>query len=1006
MSLFDKWTGRVSGFLDDVLLPDDLRTTLKRAQKALRDEEHAEALRLLDLIEAARPGLGRVAELRGLALLGLERWPEASEALRRAATQRAAPRTLRYLSLALEGAGDHRAARDVLREALHHDPAPEERFDIHRALARLHKAMNRGDKATRELRKALRVAQQAPPDELPLREAASALAEALQDEGDPAQARQVLEEVFGDALRPPLALEGMEDSTLRALARLFLHERQPQLALDCRQALLARHPEEPQAMLELGRAALESQQAQRALEALQGAAALDPALPGLHTLLGRAQLALGQPQEALLHLEEARKRDGRDSQARLASAWATLELARQQEQPEQARTLATSAEDMFHAARSHLSGGEAEVLHGIGASRWLRGDAMGARRILRAAVDEGAGPRAWLALAQAQLDSAGAADAVATLGQLLQHPDGHDGELGASGRALLERAQQALAAPLPLPAPGARDLRALTVGLQAMQEHIAQAPRLHALLPQAQQALRALDTPLEIAVVGEFNAGKSTLVNAILGEEVVPMGVLPTTAHIQVMRYGPRRVAQLHRKDGSVEEVSFKDVKRAVKRDDRARTIDHIEYLYPHPDLRRVHIWDTPGFNALDPDHEKHAQDALARAQAILWLLDANQALSDSEWQLLDKIPAARERLVVVLNKVDSLGQGESRQQALEQVLGHVRPPLEGRCLGLLHLSGLEGLKARRDEDQALLESSGMAALELFLRDEVFDRAARFKAVDADRALGQLCREVQALSQQLQAALEGRQEHLRGLYQGIDVEESNLTRQALPHARQRLADGLDVLISILAREVEEAMHPGAGLVDALLTRMELDQEDVSFVLRLMQERFEDLLSRSRDRILSAALEAEQRLADGADALIAAAPPQDASALQSRLRVWLDQARQHRLALEQQTYVRWRAFTAGRTTAPGAHDLVRRAARRDIQPEARRDALRSLLPEVDAALVAGLQTWIQEYFAAARRFCDTLRGDLQIMAIEARALRSGLELRQTDQTDRAQDAPDT
>jgi hypothetical protein len=108
-----------------------------------------------------------------------------------------------------------------------------------------------------------------------------------------------------------------------------------------------------------------------------------------------------------------------------------------------------------------------------------------------------------------------------------------------------------------------------------------------------------------------------------------------------------------------------------------------------------------------------------------------------------------------------------------------------------------------------------------------------------------------------------------------------------------------------------------------------------------------------------------------------------------------------MALEQQTYLRWRAFTQGRTTAPGASELVRRAARRDIQPGARRDALRSLLPEVDAALTAGLQTWIQEYFAAARRFCDTLRGDLQIMAIEARALRSGLELRQTDMV---QDAP--
>ena len=95
---------------------------------------------------------------------------------------------------------------------------------------------------------------------------------------------------------------------------------------------------------------------------------------------------------------------------------------------------------------------------------------------------------------------------------------------------------------------------------------------MHRVLAPAQRLVDALDAPLDVAIVGEFNAGKSTLVNGLIGESVVPTGVLPTTAHINVMRFGPRRTAQLHFKDGRVEEVAFPDVRKRLKRSgDRAR---------------------------------------------------------------------------------------------------------------------------------------------------------------------------------------------------------------------------------------------------------------------------------------------------------------------------------------------------------------------------------------------------------------------------------------------------
>src|SRR5690606_32744751 len=65
-------------------------------------------------------------------------------------------------------------------------------------------------------------------------------------------------------------------------------------------------------------------------------------------------------------------------------------------------------------------------------------------------------------------------------------------------------------------------------------------------------ARERLARPLAIAIMGEFSAGKSTFVNALLGEEVAPMGVLPTTTTINVFRRGPTGGARVHYRDGRI----------------------------------------------------------------------------------------------------------------------------------------------------------------------------------------------------------------------------------------------------------------------------------------------------------------------------------------------------------------------------------------------------------------------------------------------------------------------
>ena len=128
------------------------------------------------------------------------------------------------------------------------------------------------------------------------------------------------------------------------------------------------------------------------------------------------------------------------------------------------------------------------------------------------------------------------------------------------------------------------------------------APPLVGLAAAAGHAAEALDRPLLVAVMGEFNAGKSSFVNALAGADVAPTGVTPTTATVNVLRYGAEPAARVVAHDGGTRPLAAADVARFLTglRADEARAIRMVEIFLPVETLRRVEIVDTPGLE-LDP---------------------------------------------------------------------------------------------------------------------------------------------------------------------------------------------------------------------------------------------------------------------------------------------------------------------------------------------------------------------------------------------------------------------
>ncbi|HEY3081265.1 MAG TPA: dynamin family protein [Chloroflexota bacterium] len=218
------------------------------------------------------------------------------------------------------------------------------------------------------------------------------------------------------------------------------------------------------------------------------------------------------------------------------------------------------------------------------------------------------------------------------------------------------------------------------------------------------EAVRGLDELFLLVVVGEFNAGKSALLNELLGTRLLPEGVTPTTAAITLVRHGEREAEEW-------------------------RGPALLERRLPADVLRDLAVVDTPGTNAIVRQHEALTREFVPRADLILFVTSADRPFTESERELLEAIREWGKKIVVVVNKID-LPEGEA---AVEQVVGFVREGLQ-RTLGLTPpLFGVSVRRARlatesADSDVArvLRSQSGIDELRRYVV-ETLDEAERIR---------------------------------------------------------------------------------------------------------------------------------------------------------------------------------------------------------------------------------------------------------------------------------------
>lgn len=259
----------------------------------------------------------------------------------------------------------------------------------------------------------------------------------------------------------------------------------------------------------------------------------------------------------------------------------------------------------------------------------------------------------------------------------------------------------------------------------------AHARALHALDATARVAELAVERsrPVRVAIVGEFNAGKSTFINAVMGADVAPTGILPTTATLHHLRYAPDPFARIQfhddAPDGAKERIVPSSELRTTLKAVDTSWVRRVEILAPIASLTRVEILDTPGFNAPDVRHAEAARSAFEEADAAIWLLDAGQPLKQSERKILEEAEAGRLPVQILVNKADRLKPDE-----LERVMSVVAESLGETGIRSwappLALSARLALEGRLGNEDALGRSR-WAAVQTLLDEQIIGRSDELK---------------------------------------------------------------------------------------------------------------------------------------------------------------------------------------------------------------------------------------------------------------------------------------
>jgi GTPase Era involved in 16S rRNA processing len=301
--------------------------------------------------------------------------------------------------------------------------------------------------------------------------------------------------------------------------------------------------------------------------------------------------------------------------------------------------------------------------------------------------------------------------------------------------------------------------------------------------------LKGLRSPFLFVVCGEVNAGKSTLLNGLFGQEICKMNVLPETETVHWYRWGKE----------------VKTVKTTSTLEERYRPIDF---------LQDFNIVDTPGTNSIAPGHQPITERFLPVADLLLFVFPVSNPWGAATWQFITRLPPEQLQNVAFI-----LQQADLRSEVdIAVILEHMRTLAEqktGFRPEIFPVSGKMAMESKKTHPFSanLWRKSGYPALEAFISKRVSGNPERRRVLQEVRDSTQLAlRRIEEKIEERTAALDCDERFLRELENEVDVRREGQAK---------------VLSERLTGLGEVFLDQGKHATEILASRMAIPQSFIS-----------------------------------------------------------------------------------------------------------------------------------------------------------------------------------
>lgn len=208
-----------------------------------------------------------------------------------------------------------------------------------------------------------------------------------------------------------------------------------------------------------------------------------------------------------------------------------------------------------------------------------------------------------------------------------------------------------------------------------------------------------LNEPPLIAVIGQFSSGKSTFLNALLGQDILPSGLTPVTAKAVRLKFAKMPLLSVKFTNGSESLLASSDLAELNKLGEQ---VSGMTLYAPSKILKEINFIDTPGLNSLRDADTKETKNTLKKVSGTIWLSLANNAAKASELESIKEILKANDlKAICLINQKDKLSEEE-----LESLLKHARQTYGELFEDIIAISSKQALLGITNNDKSPLEAS------------------------------------------------------------------------------------------------------------------------------------------------------------------------------------------------------------------------------------------------------------------------------------------------------------